>query len=120
MKTPRTGEFRCQDEFGGSTKEIRTENVPQDARDTAQNIMRYLEAAVEKTDNRGKDLKGKGLVYARIDGIMKGDVFLLMEVEAIEPHLWLEVEGGTKAFEELCKVFFPARKDMRILKLENK
>ena len=45
------------------------------------------------------------LVYARIDGVMEDDKFILIEVEAIQPHLWLEAETASLAVEELCKVF---------------
>jgi hypothetical protein len=34
-------------------------------------------------------------LYARVDGIMRGDEFLLMELELIEPNLFLELRDGS-------------------------
>jgi hypothetical protein len=31
--------------------------------------------------------------YARVDGIARGDEFLLMELELLEPELFLEIEA---------------------------
>ena len=50
-------------------------------------------------------LKAPQLVYVRIDGIMKGDVFIPMEIEAIELHLWLEADSCSTGMVELCRVF---------------
>ena len=61
--------------------------------------------------------RGKGLVYARIDGIMRGEDFVLMEIEAIEPHLWLEADNCEKWMEELRKVFLQAGR-WELLKLD--
>ncbi|KAL2051647.1 hypothetical protein ABVK25_008061 [Lepraria finkii] len=105
LKTPQTGEFRCQAEFGGSTRELNRNEVPQGALETAQQLVRYIE---EKFDAVSEEGSGKGLVYARIDGIMRGEDFVLMEFEAIEPHLWLEADSCEKGMEELCKVFLQA------------
>ena len=33
-------------------------------------------------------------LYARVDGIARGDAFLLMELELIEPNLFLEFHAG--------------------------
>ena len=104
LKTPH-GDYRCQGEYGGSTEEISEENVPQNARDVAQQIIRYIGAKVVKCDHY-YDVEGSPLVYARVDGIMRGDKFVLMEVEAVEPHLWLEAKSGSLALDKLCDVFF--------------
>ena len=105
LKTPQTGEFRCQAEFGGSTQELNRNEVPQGALETTQQLVRYMEEQFEAGSEEGR---GKGLVCARIDGIMRGEDFVLMEIEAIEPHLWSEANNGEKWMEELCKVFLQA------------
>ena len=107
VKTPQVGEYRCQGEYGGSTEEIAPMDVPRCAVDAAQQIWKFLETKVQKPENGTKSLTGRGLVYARIDGILKGDSFILMEIEAIEPHLWLEAGTGTEALEQLSRVFIP-------------
>lgn len=79
LKTPATGEFRCQAEFGGDTTEIPVDQVPLQAIKVAERIKAYLDSNVGKT------------TYCHIDGVIRDSgEFVLMEVEAIEPHLWLE------------------------------
>ena len=107
LKKPQAGEFRCQGEYGGSTVEIAAADVPRCASDAAQQIWKFLESKVKKQENETDVQTGKGLVYARIDGIMRDDAFILMEIEAIEPHLWLEANTGGEALEQLCQVFIP-------------
>ena len=109
LKKPRAGEFRCQGEYGGSTEEIASVDVPRCASDAAQQIWSFLESKVEKPENGTEIRRGKGLVYARIDGIIKDDTFVLMEIEAIEPHLWLEAKSGGGALEQLCRAFIPKK-----------
>ena len=87
LKVPVRGDFRCQAEFGGEIKEIDIEKVPLESIQTAERVIRYLEERVGKT------------TYCRVDGVFRdnGD-FVLMELEAIEPHLWLETcrDSGTR------------------------
>ena len=109
LKIPQTGEYRCQGEYGGSTREIAAVDVPQCAGDAAQRIWKYLEGKVKRSENETEVQQGRGLVYARIDGIIKDDTFVLMEIEAIEPHLWLEVESAVGGLEELCSIFIPKK-----------
>ena len=107
LKTPQAGEYRCQGEYGGSTKEIATVDVPRCAGDAAD-----LEVPREQGQEGGEwkgSLHRKRIVYARIDGIIKNNAFILMEVEAIEPQLWLEAKTGGVALEQLCRVFIPDR-----------
>ncbi|KAL8787763.1 MAG: hypothetical protein Q9195_007632 [Heterodermia aff. obscurata] len=104
LKVPH-GDYRCQGEYGGSVEEISESDVPPNARDVAQKIIRYISAKVVKSDQY-YDVEGSPLVYARVDGIMRGEKFILMEVEAVEPHLWLEAKSGSLALDDLCKVFF--------------
>jgi len=87
IKTPCKGEFRCQAEFGGGIGELETHLVPKAAVRVGYAIMEYLE---QKFPSKDDSLRG-GAVYARVDGVLCEDgAFVLMEVEAIEPHLWLE------------------------------
>jgi hypothetical protein len=39
-------------------------------------------------------LVGVPLLYARVDGVEVGGEFVLMELEVVEPHLFLELGGG--------------------------
>lgn len=73
-KTPKRGEFRTQPEFGGLE-----ESVPASAtmRQTADMIMRALATPP---------------LYTRIDGVVVDGTFLLMELELIEPYLFLEFD----------------------------
>jgi len=87
IKTPCKGEFRCQAEFGGGIGELETHLVPKAAISVGYAIIEYLEQTFPSKD----DLVRGGAVYARVDGVLREDgAFVLMEVEAIEPHLWLE------------------------------
>ncbi len=109
LKVPQAGEYRCQGEYGGSVEEIAAVDVPRCAVDAAQQIWKFLESKVKKPEKEKEFQVGRGLVYARIDGIIKGDAFILMEIEAIEPHLWLEAKTGGGALEQLCGIFIPNR-----------
>ena len=104
LKIPH-GDYRCQGEYGGSAEEIPVSDVPQNARDVAQKIIRYIGTKVVRSDQYC-DVERSPLVYARVDGIMREDNFVLMEVEAVEPHLWLEAKSGSLALDDLCHVFF--------------
>lgn len=102
---PQTGEYRCQGEYGGSTREIATADVPQAARDTAHKVWKYMDERFKRPENEAKGGQRRRLIYARIDGVMQDNAFILMEVEAIEPHLWLEAKTGNGALEKLWKIF---------------
>jgi glutathione synthase/RimK-type ligase-like ATP-grasp enzyme len=91
VKTPARGEFRCQAEFGGQIAQIDNSLVPQAARQTATRILEYMESSF-----------GAPLGYCRIDGVVRDDgSFVMMEIEAIEPHLWLETHADEKTKEKL-------------------
>lgn len=97
IKTPCKGEFRCQAEFGGGIGELAANLVPKSAIMVAYEIIEHLENMFPS----GSDLKG-GAVYARVDGVVRDDgTFVLMEVEAIEPHLWLETADAPGCKEAL-------------------
>src|SRR5215470_12518369 len=71
LKTPRLGDFRVQNDFGGSS---RIAEPPACAIESANRILRLLESTV----------------YARVDGVVEDGQFLLMELELIEPALFLD------------------------------
>lgn len=72
LKKPKKGDFRVQSEFGGL---YRTYEPDENLLKTAQNIIETF---------------GGDLLYARVDGIMKDGIFLLMELELIEPDLYFD------------------------------
>ncbi len=78
VKRPARGDFRVQEEYGGS---VEPADPPQSIRGAADAVM----AAVPK-----------GALYARVDGVMEEGAFVLMELEALEPSLYFR-EGGTAA-----------------------
>jgi hypothetical protein len=81
MKTPKPGDFRSQEEFGGSIKNTR----PSDS--LIQAACRALAAAT-----------GTAL-YARVDGVEHRGQFRLMELELIEPALYMNLaEGAVERF----------------------
>lgn len=77
-RSPKPGDYRSNYEFGG--KEHRINNLNQNIIQTGQKI-------VEKIDSP--------LLYARVDGIEKNGQFLLMELELIEPYLFLDIAKET-------------------------
>ena len=101
LKVPQHGEFRINGEFGGRAKEVPRSNVPHIAVDVAQDVLVHLQTKFSGLDMNNN----KALSYARIDGVMHGEEFVLMEVEVIEPHMWLEKRSGVTAVEELKKIF---------------
>jgi len=73
IKRPRHREFRVNYRFGGTFKKI---DLSADVIDQGQKII--------------DSIKGK-LLYARVDGIIRYGKFLLMELELVEPHLFLDL-----------------------------
>jgi glutathione synthase/RimK-type ligase-like ATP-grasp enzyme len=73
LKKPAAGDFRVQNEFGGTAT---LKPPPEDALHSANKILSFL-----------PDLP----LYCRIDGVCRTGVFLLMEVELIEPQLFLRL-----------------------------
>jgi glutathione synthase/RimK-type ligase-like ATP-grasp enzyme len=73
------GEFRVQTEHGGSVSPVSVEAA------LVRQAAHVLTAVSEKP------------LYARVDGISRGGAFLLMELELIEPNLFLELGDGATA-----------------------
>ena len=94
LKTPASGEFKCQAEFGGGIAELSTCETPKQAVGAAQRIIDWL----------GLRFGTALMPYCRIDGVMSNGEFVLMEVEGIEPHLWLETCVDQTARERLYEV----------------
>jgi hypothetical protein len=90
LKRPKTGEFRTQIEHGGSFDLA----VPQrDYIGGAQTVINSIEGP---------------LLFARVDGVPVGGKFTLMELELIEPYLFLSL--AESAAPELAKAFFDIAK----------
>lgn len=87
VKRPKTGDFRVQKQFGGSRELVQPDD-------------RLLTAA------RGILVHTPGpAIYARIDGCVVDGHFLLMELELIEPELFLGMaEGRAARFAEAIMI----------------
>ncbi len=74
-------EFRVQTEHGGSVAPI----------DVSRGVIEQAERVIRAMDDVP--------LYARVDGILRDEAFLLMELELIEPNMFLELcEGSADAF----------------------
>ncbi|MGO4294868.1 ATP-grasp domain-containing protein [Chitinophaga sp. RAB17] len=77
LKTPKQGDFRVQHYHGGTISTVPTTDI----------FIHKAEAYV--------DHFGKGSLYVRVDGLIKEGEFYLMELEMIEPYLFLSTaENG--------------------------
>jgi hypothetical protein len=70
LKQPKPGDFRVQNDFGGTS---RIADPPPLVLESATRVVQ----AVDRT------------LYARVDGVVEDEQFLLMELELIEPALFL-------------------------------
>jgi len=84
LKTPRAGDFRVQEEHGGIIQAIKP---PASLLSAGKNVMKSVSTA---------------LLYARVDFVrIAKDEFALMELELIEPSLYLrEAEQAPRLFAE--------------------
>jgi len=86
LKTPKTGDFRVQEEHGGILKSI---NLPENSLvDFGLKVIKNLPMPC---------------LYSRIDVVRNNDQFLLMEVELIEPSLYFNM--NSKSATKFAKVF---------------
>ncbi|MGH9884328.1 MAG: ATP-grasp domain-containing protein [bacterium] len=76
IKRARAGEFRVQTEHGGSVEPA------------------VVSASLVAQASHALAVLPEVPLYARVDGITRGDAFLLMELELIEPNLFLELGNG--------------------------
>ncbi len=74
LKRAAAGDFRVQAQFGGS----------EEGRDPGANMLASADAALRATAACGH----ADPAYARVDGVVVGGHFMLMELEMIEPHLF--------------------------------
>nr|WP_231403169.1 hypothetical protein [Hymenobacter guriensis] len=77
LKTPKAGDFRVQHYLGGG---IEPYPAPAHIRPVADDIVRRF---------------APGCLYARVDGVEVDGQFLLMELELIEPFLYLETDDAS-------------------------
>ena len=88
LKVPKAGDFRVQHYFGGAI-------VPSTPPET---VLKSAEKLVQEF--------AKGCLYARVDGVLSRNEFKLMELELIEPLLYLQendalYENYYQALQEL-------------------
>jgi glutathione synthase/RimK-type ligase-like ATP-grasp enzyme len=76
IKRAAAGEFRVQTEHGGSAERF---DAPRELAEQAARVLGVL---------------SEPPLYARVDGIARGGAFLLMELELIEPNLFLGYGDG--------------------------
>lgn len=74
LKCAKPGDFRVQSDHGGTVLSQQASSMMQRQ---AQAILQSLPSMP---------------LYARVDGIVRGEQFLLMELELIEPELFLEID----------------------------
>ncbi|OYU67204.1 MAG: hypothetical protein CFE22_05925 [Cytophagaceae bacterium BCCC1] len=87
QKVPKSGDFRVQKQFGAQYLKFEPSTM---LLSIAKNIV---------------EIAGKESVYARIDGVITQNGFLLMEVEMIEPDLFFEhtLDGPNRFVEAVLK-----------------
>jgi len=78
LKRPKPGDFRVQSDFGGNSQ----------LADPPPHVLESAVCAVKAVDPT---------IYARVDGVVDGGQFRLMELELIEPALFLADHPGAPA-----------------------
>ena len=76
LKVPKRGDFRVQEEHGSEIAPI----LPEPA------LLAAGDAAIAAV--------GQKLLYARADFVRSGDTFRVMELELVEPSLYLRIDAG--------------------------
>ena len=85
LKTPKVGDFRVQEEHGGTLKSIIN---PEQA------LIRFGKNVINKLP--------RACLYSRVDIVRNKNEFLLMEVELIEPSLYFNMDSKSpKKFVEV-------------------
>jgi glutathione synthase/RimK-type ligase-like ATP-grasp enzyme len=92
LKTAKSGDFRVQHFFGGS---VHTPTPPADMLATATHIVQQF---------------ASDCLYARVDGVELGGELALMELELIEPFLFLSTSEGAleRYYQALLQLLEPA------------
>lgn len=84
-KAPKPGDFRVQEELGGSSTPM---NAPPHVVEAGERVLQQVSG---------------DLLYARVDVVERADGVTLMELELIEPWLFLLTHPeGTRKFAEAC------------------
>ena len=78
LKSPKSGEFRVQHYFGGQINQV----------NPSQEQLQYLQKIVNEF--------APETLYARVDGVWIEGIFYLMELELIEPYLFLFISESAK------------------------
>jgi len=76
LKSPKAGDFRVQEEHGSEI------------------LLVQPEPALLAAGNAAISAIGQKLLYARVDLVRSGDTFRLMELELLEPSLYLRIDPG--------------------------
>lgn len=121
QKTPRAGGWQVGSEFGASFMAIPAEDVPPEARDIAERVIKWIEGRFGGTSSVQSSFSSQGSLplpvgsdgervgYARIDGIMTPRGFMLMEVELLEPSFGWDLQGvGEPAMEKMVAAILNA------------
>ncbi len=88
LKKPQAGDFRVQEEHGGSTV---LAAAPAWMIQQAEQVL----AAAASSTSTGSTSTGSVSLYARVDGVVVNGRFVLMELELIEPALFLGLAAGS-------------------------
>jgi len=91
-KSPAEGDFRVQKSYGGVCEPC---SVPRRVVEFAERLVGEL-----------SELHKTPILYARIDGVLSGEEIMIMEVELIEPYLFLEYSSGAQ--ERFARVLLEA------------
>jgi len=89
-KTARKGDFRVQEQYGGQSRPTRPE----------PSIIRQATAILDKAVPFSTSPR---LLYARVDGVMHKGIFTLMELELVEPSLF--INGNPLAIQQFVYFF---------------
>ncbi|MDO6434960.1 hypothetical protein Q4E93_30380 [Flavitalea sp. BT771] len=89
-KTAKKGDFRVQEQFGGHSRPSRP----------GPSIIRQATAILDKAVPFTSTPR---LLYARVDGVMHKKIFTLMELELVEPSLF--INGNTLAIQQFAYFF---------------
>ncbi|MCH7399517.1 glutathione synthetase [Belliella sp. DSM 107340] len=100
LKSAKSGDFRVQHFYGGQISNVQPDGVQ----------LKYLQGLVNDF--------AKGTLYARVDGVWRGGEFLLMELELIEPYLFLcKSESGLTNYKSAIEDCLASLSDFRIPKI---
>ncbi len=95
IKKPQEGDFRVQFDFGGKTHSA---EAPDHLVQQAQEIVNSIQGE---------------LLYARVDGIERSNILILMELELIEPHLFFELNAQAPTRFANALLHFLTEKDQK-------